>query len=126
MAYTNTPELLIDFIDKCAMILSEDDVGLDNKQAHIAAEKLANYIKNDWGGQQIYFPKCNNDELSRRDLELWNKFNGTNHSSLAHEFNVSTQWVYKIIRFMRASEMATKQIDAFPDELQTNITRRHT
>ncbi len=125
MSYTSAPELLIDFIDKSSKIL-QNEIGLDAETANIAAEKLAKFIKNDWGGQQIYFPKCSEDYLSSRDIDLWRKFNGTNHASLAREFNVSVQWVYKVIRFMRCREIATKQIDAFPDKnLQLNTSRRH-
>ena len=123
--YTNTPELLKDFIDKCTKILQSEDTGLDVDAAKKAAENIAKFIKNDWGGQQIYFPKCAEDQLSERDINLWNRFNGSNHAELAHDFKVSLQWVYKVVKFMRASEIAAKQIDAFPDpDLQNNPTRR--
>ncbi|PCJ88570.1 MAG: hypothetical protein COA54_02300 [Thiotrichaceae bacterium] len=125
MSYTSTPELLDDFTEKCTDILQEEDVGLDPEKAKMAAQKIARYIKNDWGGQQIYFPKCAEDQLSERDKELWNKFDGTNQAELAHDFGVSLAWVYKIVKYMRASEIADKQTDAFPDdELQKNPTRR--
>ena len=125
MSFTSAPEFLDDFMAKSTDIL-ENDIGLSPEQALSAAEKLVKFIKKDWSGQQIYFPKCAEDELSARDLQLWEQFNGNNYSQVAREFNVSVQWVYKVVKFMRAKNIANKQIDAFPDEsLQSTVSRRH-
>jgi len=124
MSFTSTPELLEDFKRKCSNIL-ESASNMSADEANEAAQNIANLIKKDWGGQQLYFPKCAEDQLTARDRELWSRFDGTNHSQLAHDFDVSVPWVYKIVKFMRASEITAKQIDAFPDEdLQGNNTRR--
>lgn len=125
MSFTSTPELLNDFKDKCQERL-QSDVGLDLDTAEKSASLIIKLMQNDWRGQQIYIPKCAEDELSDRDRKLWSEYNGTNHAQLAHDFDVSVQWVYKVVKYMRALELSEKQIDAFPDEdLQNNSSRRH-
>jgi len=125
MSFTSTPELLRDLNDKCREKL-QSEIGLDPETAEKAADSMTRLIKNDLKGQQIYFPKCAEDELSDRDRELWKKFTGTNHAKLAQEYDVSVQWIYKVVKYMRALELSEKQLDAFPDEdLQSNSSRRH-
>ncbi|MBG4648123.1 hypothetical protein I5F68_30295 [Pseudomonas aeruginosa] len=66
-----------------------------------------------WGGQNIYFPMGLSIKLSRRDRQIYDKFNGHNQSDLAREFGVSLQWVYKIIKAVRKEEIARRQVDMF-------------
>jgi len=62
-----------------------------------------------WGGQQVYFPLGIREELSARDQQIYDEFNGTNQSDLARKYKVSVQWVYKIIERVRMADIAKRQ-----------------
>ena len=116
------PELLIDLIDKTAAVLQET-VGLEHDSAHKCAEAVANRMRMEWGGQQVYFPKGLAADITKRDLELYQEFDGTNHEQLARKYDLSVQWVYKIVKNVQAFEVARRQIDMFPDNLPTIDTK---
>lgn len=76
---------------------------------------VANRMRMDWGGKQVYFPKGLAADITKRDLELYQEFDGTNHEQLARKYHLSVQWVYKIIKNVQAFEVARRQIDMFPE-----------
>lgn len=106
------PELLVDLAEQCAVALRES-AGLDRDKADQVGREIADRMAAHWGGQNIYFPMGLSIKLSRRDRQIYDKFNGHNQSDLAREFGVSLQWVYKIIKAVRKEEIARRQVDMF-------------
>ena len=111
MSETRYPEILQDLKDNvtASMISEGIDSALATKVAHVAAER----IRKTWGGMLTYIPKGQEYELSHRDLEIWGKFSGRNHHQLCAEYDVSLQWLYKIIAYQRKKEMRDRQEDLF-------------
>lgn len=52
-------------------------------------------------------------KLSRRDRQIYDEFNETNHSELARKYAVSLQWIYMIVKAVRKDEKARRQVDMF-------------
>lgn len=109
------PELLADLGDHTADILSSKG-GLPNNRAQELARDLVDRMRNNWGGQLVYFPKGDSIDIAERDLELWSKFNGSNHHILAKEYGMSVQAIYKRLCIIRDALIAEKQIDMFGDK----------
>lgn len=107
----NYPELLTDLRTMLtdSLIAAGVEAGKAVAISHDATEK----VRNDWGGAMVYIPKGMDFELSVRDQEIWHKFNGRNHRELCHEYDVSIQWLYKIIKYQRAQESKKRQADVF-------------
>lgn len=109
------PELLVDMIQHVSVALAEL-VNMDESQAKQVAREIADRMATHWGGQIIYFPKGLSYKLSHRDREIYERFNGNNHSDLVREYGVSLQWIYKIIKAMRKEDIATRQGLLFSDD----------
>ncbi len=91
--------LLDDLRDNIAKCLVEGQI--EPARAEQISVELRNRIAADWGGQLIYVPKDTVEQTCKRDRDLYNEFNGTNHDTLASKYGLSMQWVYQIIRRMR-------------------------
>jgi Mor family transcriptional regulator len=61
------------------------------------------------GGQLVYIPRHLPGELDRRDLAIAEQFRGDNHAELARENGLSVQWVYRILKRVRAAEIERRQ-----------------
>ena len=108
------PELLVDLANTVAVAMVEL-LELDKERAEHVGNEVANRMTVHWGGQLIYFPIGTAIKLSARDMAIYNKFNGQNHSDLAREFGVSLQWIYRIVKTMRAADLASRQGGLFPE-----------
>lgn len=106
------PELLTDLSAHVAATLVEL-ASIDQDKADQLAREIADRMAAHWGGQNIYFPMGLSVKLSRRDQQIYDEFNGTNHSELARKFGVSLQWIYKIVKTVRQEEIARRQGDMF-------------
>ena len=109
------PELLVDMIQHVTVALGEL-TEMDDSRAKQVAREIADRMAAHWGGQIIYFPKGLSYKLSHRDREIYDKFNGKNHSELVMEYGISLQWLYKIIKAMRREDIAARQGLLFSDE----------
>ena len=109
------PELLIDLAQNIAHALAEL-IELDKERAEHVGQEIANRMAGNWGGQLIYFPIGTAIKLSARDLAIWNDFTGQNHSELARKYGVSLQWIYKIVKAMRQTDLARRQGGLFPED----------
>ena len=109
-------ELITDFIDKATRLLAEK-AGLDAAASKEIATDLADSLRADWGGQLIYFPKGISIDVSKQHLEMYNEWDGTpDHlAQLAQQYNISVQWAYKVVKSVRASEVARRQHNLFSD-----------
>jgi len=52
-------------------------------------------------------------ELSLRDQEIYKEFNGKNYNQLCAKYDVSLQWLYKIIKYQQKAEIKRRQVDVF-------------
>lgn len=103
-------ELLSDIKAKTAAL--GVTLGLDTPDAARLAEGIVDMLRKDWGGQQIYIPKA----LSERDLELYNSWNGKPEhlAQLAHQYHMTLQRAYQIVKVVRTAETSRRQPDLFP------------
>ena len=101
------PAFKAELIDHAKALLQKR--GIDHDQAALIAHELANHMSHVWGGINVYFPKDLQSGLSGRDQKIYDEFNGTNHVELAMKYNVSVQWVYKIVERVRAADVASRQ-----------------
>ena len=101
------PELLADLADQVALKLCEHGVEPD-KAADIGFF-AAEHMREHWGGQPIYLPQGVQYDFSRRDLEIFDRFNGHNHVELAQEYNLTVMRIYQIIKAVRAELVKKRQ-----------------
>ncbi|MFT8276000.1 Mor transcription activator family protein [Kerstersia gyiorum] len=106
------PELLQDLADKVKVVLTnygdiQDDV------AEALGVEVAEVMAKSWGGMNIYVPLGIVVRRHRKALEIWQDFKGDNVDEVARKHGVSTQWVYKVIKVMRAEELARRQPGLF-------------
>lgn len=102
------PELLVDMAQHVTVCLVEL-LGVPTEKAEQVAHEIANRMASHWGGQNIYFPMGLSYKLSQRDQQIYDEFNGDNHSDLARKYGVSLQWIYKIIKTVRQEEINSRQ-----------------
>ncbi len=105
------PELLADLRTTLAASLLAD--GIDEDKARRVSHNAAETIRKAWGGQMIYIGKGYFFELSARDEDIWAKFTGHNHKQLCRDYEISLQWLYKIIKSKHAEDVKKRQIDIF-------------
>lgn len=85
------PELLSDFRDKAAEILK-----LHTAKHEELAKELAEMLRRDWSGVQIYIPKGTAFELSARDWQIFKDFNGKNLHEMCQKYNLTAARIYQI------------------------------
>ena len=77
------------------------------------AHHITETVRAEWGGTAVYIGKGLMYELSQRDAEIWEKFNGKNHHALVNEYGITMVWLYKIIKHQRRAMIKDKQTDLF-------------
>lgn len=107
MAESTYPELLQDLADQVALKIAE--LGIDLEKAADIGFAAAEHIREHWGGQPLYLPKGVQYEFSRRDLEIFEKFNGHNHTELAREYNRTVMRIYQVVKAVRAELVKKRQ-----------------
>jgi Mor family transcriptional regulator len=108
------PELLLDLASHVAVQVAAL-CGVSPEKAEAVGLAVADQMSGHWGGQLLYFPKGMARKLSTRDMEIYTRFNGSNHADLAREYDVSLQHIYRIIKIVHAGEVAARQGGLFPD-----------
>lgn len=104
-------QLLADTAERVARLLLDYNVPED------AAEQCGSAVADDlathWAGQNLTFPKDYRYKLTRRDLEIWDKFTGNNQRELAKEYNLTVNAVYRLLKRIRRQAIARNQPDIF-------------
>lgn len=108
------PELLLDLASHVAAQVKAL-CGVSQETADAVGLAVADFMSGHWGGQLLYFPKGMARKLSARDMEIYTRFNGSNHADLARENDVSLQHIYRIIKIVHAGEIAARQGGFFLD-----------
>lgn len=101
------PELLADLADQVGIKLVES--GIEIARAAEIGWSVAEHVRQHWSKQSLYLPKGVKYELSRRDMEIFNRFNGTNHAQLARDYDLTPMRIYQIIKAARADLVAKRQ-----------------
>lgn len=83
--------------------------------AEMIASALVDRLADHWGGQLINFPKDHHWKLSKRDLEVYNAYNGHNLGELAQRYNISERGLRKLLvrvreRIAKASKSANHDL----------------
>ncbi|RFO12513.1 transcriptional regulator [Haemophilus influenzae] len=61
----------------------------------------------------VYMPKSISLFACKREKQIFNEFTGNNHVSLAKKYDLSLQWIYKIVKRVQKEEIAERQSDMF-------------
>ncbi|MBR0573700.1 MULTISPECIES: Mor transcription activator family protein [Pasteurellaceae] len=107
-----TPDVLIG-LAQVVETVAVQSLDLSKENAEQLGIDIAQAMAKEWGGSMLYIPINLVFNLSQRDLEIWEKFNGFNHAELAREFGISKQWVYHIIKRIRKQMQDKAQPDLF-------------
>ncbi len=108
------PELLRDLVDKAQAMLVRDHA-VEASQATVIAHAIAELLRSEWAGQQMYIPKGTQWEAEQRKAAVWNDFTGTNHAELARKHKLAVSRIYDILAEMRERARREQQPPLFPD-----------
>lgn len=103
------PALLADLADQISLKMIGRNI--DAKSAAETGLEVAEFIRIHWGGQSVYIPSGAPNATKDRYEEIFNKFNGVNHSQLAREYGISTVRVYQIINQARKEKKEKRGLD---------------
>ncbi|GDO99205.1 Mor transcription activator family protein [Escherichia coli] len=106
------PELLVELAQHTSDIVREL-LDADPAVAEQAGQAVANRMMQVWGGQNIYFPMGMRWQISQRDREIYEAFNGRNHHELSRRFRVSIPWIYNVVKRVRKEEISRLQGQLF-------------
>lgn len=100
-------QMLLDIAEVLTDALIEE--GVEPEKARqlglLAAEKL----RDTYGGAQLYIARGTALTLCRRDLEMYEKFNGINYGELARQFDLSERRVRQVINRVLKEEFRKRQ-----------------
>lgn len=103
--------LMLDLRDHTFKLLKEGNIEED--KARQIANELVIIISKHWGGQQLYITKPDSFLNDKRDLEIYKKCNGHNHSDLAQIYDLAVPYIYRIVKRIAEIERKRKQPDLF-------------
>lgn len=95
----------------CAQRLEE--LGVASGAAELVANAVADDVAELWGGQTICIPKDYARVLSRRDMEIYEAFDGRNVAELALRYGLTERGMYKLLKRIR--ERLAHQARGAPD-----------
>lgn len=84
-------------------------LGVNAETAREAMRDVAHDWCREHGGQQLYLPRDVDFGLSRRDLEIWEAFSGSNTTALAERHGLTVRQVQSILRRVRREQMRSRQ-----------------
>lgn len=109
--HTKAPDLLADLAKHT--VVAAQEFGVSEEQAENIGMIVAMKISQSWGGLNVYMPKALELFACEREKQIYNEFNGTNHAYLAKKYNLSLQWIYKIVKKVQKEEVNKRQMDMF-------------
>lgn len=108
------PELIDDLEANLSAFLSE--TSLSEAEAESISAAFIDYLMHEWGGQVIYIPTGTRSiRIHQRDVDIYRDFRGDNHHELSKKYNISMQWIYKIIKRMGKIDIEKRQTKLFDD-----------
>ncbi|MBE8397905.1 DNA-binding protein, partial [Leptospira borgpetersenii serovar Hardjo-bovis] len=91
------PEIINDLAFHASQVLIES-MNIDSASPQNAGQAIADRMLRIWGGQSIYFPKGISVRASERDYQIYSECDGRNYAELAKKYNLTLQWIYKIVK----------------------------
>ena len=88
-----------------------EDAGLSESMARTVIRQVVHEVCTEFGGGEFYMPKDLDFPRSKRDEEIWCKFNGANGWELAIEFGICERQIRYICTVMRKRAVALNQLD---------------
>lgn len=86
---------------------------VDDDLAEALGHEVATLMAQVWGGQQLYMPKGVCLQASKLHQKIYDDWTGRNHREVARKHNVSLQFVYRVVKRIRAATIALNQHDLF-------------
>ena len=96
-AHARRHQLLAEVAEKSAIRLIEVH-GMDAEKACDIGNDLADFLSQNWRGQNIYINSDSQFHLSKRDHEIYMRMERGNAYDLAKEFGISYVRVYQIYK----------------------------
>jgi len=114
MDLSRYPEILRDLIDKADEPIAEK-LQIPIGSAREAVFLVCEIIRRDWSGDNLYLPKGLAHDINKRDLEMYEAFNGSNHSELSKRFGITVRQVYERLGLVSVSEFNRRQPGLFTE-----------
>lgn len=109
------PEFLRELADHAAQIMTAS--GIDEATAIELGQDIAARIAKVYGGSRLHIPKGTANgrslfyfELSKRDLQIYREFKGSNRDELAARHNISVQQLYAIVQAVRVAVRRASEV----------------
>ena len=86
------------------------DLGVERPKAEASMREIAHDLAKEHGGTYIYVPQDHEFELTKRDMRIWERFNGHNVHELVAEFGLSSVQIHYIIKHVRRQQARKNQV----------------
>jgi Mor family transcriptional regulator len=107
MTPDDLPELLQLMLASVEQTLQKS-TALDSTQVEMLAIEIVRDISEKVGGMQCYVPRNVAFQRHARYQGIWRDFDGRNHAALAIKYGMSTQWVYQVIKRLKANSASNQ------------------
>lgn len=94
--------------------------GLSQHEATLAGSSVVAEVKAAWVSGLVYITKAHRYSHLLMARNIYQDFNGSNHSELCKKYNKSIPQIYNIIRQIRAEYVRLHQRDLFDDQSPDN------
>lgn len=106
---------LTDLIIYTSTLLRVDVAGLEQAKAEEIGRKLADVVRQNYGGANVYVPKGTSLDAELRNNAIFQDFRGNNHAELARKYGCTEQHVYNVIRVITEAIRKSKQGSLFDE-----------
>lgn len=89
-------------------------LGLTSEQIKANAFAITETIRRECGG--VYLPRGAQFDLSQREEQIWQEFNGTNYAQLAKKHGHSEVHIRSIVKRGRDRDRARRQMPLFGEQ----------
>lgn len=98
-------------IRELAEILEQQlrQAGIEPAHAAATSEAAAEYVREHFGGQPLYWAKGESMRQRRARERMWAEFTGNNHAELARKHGICLQQVYRRLKISQTEELARRQ-----------------
>jgi len=100
------PEVLADLAAQVATRLI--DRGIPEATAIEVGGELADHFTEYWGGLQIYIPKNLRYQITQRDQEIFEEFDGSNMEAICRKHGITVRSFYRVINSVRTNRKKGK------------------
>lgn len=87
--------------------------GFEAEQARQIGRRVADRVRKEHGGEQVYLSKGLILDLQERDWQIWEDFTGSNHLALAKAHDLTERMIYNILAACRVEYDRLHQLSLF-------------